>query len=159
MNLRSAPTSRIALVLALLLAAGAPGAADNADNTGSGTGAAEPVPARSQRAIFVCHAAGGTVFADRPCGHVAEQREIVLEASSGMAPSTIPRPATATPLRRRKAVAADQRVDMDDRGCSRLRDQLERLDDRMRAGYGARESARLWQQRRELKGQIRQRRC
>jgi hypothetical protein len=114
---------------------------------------------RDPRRIFVCHAADGTVFSDRPCGAVIEQREVAPEASAGTAPSTIPRPATARPLRRREAAATDERIDSDDRGCARLRDRLERLDDRMRAGYSGRESARLWQQRRELKEQIRRRRC
>jgi hypothetical protein len=58
-----------------------------------------------------------------------------------------------------QVAAAEQPGDTDDRGCRRLRDRLERLDDRMRAGYSGRESARLWQQRRELKEQIRRRRC
>ena len=165
MSSASPPTSSVALVLALLLAVAAPRAADQAQFTGTGDDASRPGPqpgpsmSRDPRRIFVCRAADGTVFSDRPCGAVIEHREVAPEASAGMAPSTIPRPAPATPLPRRKVAAKEQRTDTDDRACRRLRDRLERLDDRMRAGYSGRESPRLWQQRRELKEQFRRQRC
>ena len=166
MNPRWPPTSQVALVLSVLLAFAAPLAAEHAELADSvGDDASRPGPhsqpslSRDRRRIFVCHEAGGTVFSDRPCGVVIEHREIAPDAAAGMAPSTIPRPAPATPLRRHKVASAEPRIDSDDRGCRRLRDRLQRLDDRMRAGYSGRESARLWQQRRELKEQIRQRRC
>lgn len=165
MSPASPPTPSVALLLALLLAVAAPRAADQAQFTGTGDDASRPGPqpgpsmSRDPRRIFVCRAADGTVFSDRPCGAVIKQREVAPEASAGKAPSTIPRPASATPLRRPGFAAEEQHGDTDDRGCRRLRDRLERLDDRMRAGYSGRESARLWQQRRELKEQIRRRRC
>jgi hypothetical protein len=164
MNPRSSPTSRVALVLALLLAPVASQATERSKTADPGGHAVElnppapPARGHARRAIFVCHDANGAVFSDRPCGAVIENREIAFEESSGTAPSTTPRPATARPLPR-KAAAVQPPVDTDDRGCRRLRDRLDALDDRMRAGYSARESARLWQQWRELKRQIHERRC
>jgi hypothetical protein len=43
--------------------------------------------------------------------------------------------------------------------CARLREQLETLDDRMRAGYSAREAARLWNRWRDLQSEIYAARC
>jgi hypothetical protein len=154
----------VALVLALLLAPAAPQAAERSKTPDPSDRAVEldppapPAGGHSRRAIFVCHDADGAVFSDRPCGAVIESREIAFEASSGTVPSTIPAPATARPLPRR-VTAGQPPIDTGDRGCRRLRGRLETLDDRMRAGYSARESARLWNQWRELRRQIRERRC
>jgi hypothetical protein len=54
--------------------------------------------------------------------------------------------------------AETKQVEADER-CRKLRDERERLDDRMRAGYTAREAARLWNRWREVGAQIYAARC
>jgi hypothetical protein len=43
--------------------------------------------------------------------------------------------------------------------CERHQRRLDELNDRMRAGYSAREAARLWQQWRDAKERLRTARC
>jgi hypothetical protein len=43
--------------------------------------------------------------------------------------------------------------------CAALQLELAEVDDRMRAGYAARESARLWERWRSLKDRLRHERC
>ena len=122
--------------------------------------ATTPSPAATDRQVFVCHGAGPVTFSDRPCGLLAEPRVLrvqdpgpgrastVVQVSSGDStrPRTEPRVADAKP------VAADNR-------CRQLRDERERLDDRMRAGYSAREAAQLWNRWREVDSKIYAARC
>jgi hypothetical protein len=49
--------------------------------------------------------------------------------------------------------------DAGDGKCAVLQRQLDGLNDRMRAGYSAREAARLWQRWRDTKERLRTSRC
>jgi hypothetical protein len=122
---------------------------------------AAPAAARSQRRVFVCAEAGIPVYADRPCGSSPSIHEIDFATPAGgqavsLAPpapvaSTRPRPETAPPPR--------GRPDAGETRCTALRTRLEGIDRQMRAGYSAREAARLWQRWREARAELRRQRC
>lgn len=134
---------------------------------GGGTVQLEPVPERQRpnrsRAVFVCRGAGPVVFSDLPCGPNLQEHTVALPPSTagGSAATTKPRtPATATRPRPEPAPRQDKAlVDPVVRRCVGLREQLDKLDDRMRTGYSAREAARLWNRWRDLKNEIYASRC
>ena len=76
----------------------------------------------------------------------------------------VPKPASHSTRGSRVAVQPDG--DDDGNGaaavattCERLQTALALVDDRMRAGYSAKESARLWERWREARSQLREARC
>lgn len=120
-----------------------------------------PTPPRQHRAVFVCQEGGVPVFADRPCGSATATRSLVVGAPrSGAASSTTP-PAPRASTRPRAIAARPAAVpnDAGDGKCAVLQRQLDGLNDRMRAGYSAREAARLWQRWRDTKERLRTSRC
>jgi hypothetical protein len=121
---------------------------------------AVPAPTRTQRPVYVCRDASPVIFSDRPCGPVVQRRTVVVDAAApGRTATTVPAtPSAATRPRIRPEPAAEDPEPRDDR-CRRLRDQLEKIDDRMRSGYTAREAARLWNRWREAKARLRDQRC
>lgn len=162
------PAARcIAAALACLLhAAWAMGDPPAPNPLGSGDSVLlEPAPPpanpRRQRAVFVCHESGVPVYADRPCGSGATERSLGVEsprpgAAASTAPpapraSILPRPSSRRPIVE-PAPATETR-------CAALQRQLDELNDRMRAGYSAREAARLWQRWRDAKERLRTARC
>lgn len=131
---------------------------------GTASGVLEPVPTppsvRSKRAVFVCRDRAGVVYADRPCGQVVEARSVdVLDPGPGQVASTARKPAPAAIRPRVEPEAAATREPPGETRCVKLRRQLAGLDDRMRAGYSAREAAWLWNRWRDLKAQIHEARC
>jgi hypothetical protein len=150
----------------LLQAAGATSDPPVANPLGGGQGVTlEPAPPpaapRRHRAVYVCREDGVPVYTDRPCGSGASVRGLVVETPRPGVPastappvpraSTRPRPVPARPESR----AAP---DVETR-CGSLQRQVDELNDRMRAGYSAREAARLWQRWRDAKERLRQARC
>ena len=126
--------------------------------------AAAPLPAAIDRPIYVCRDATSVAFSDRPCGPISEARVLrVHDPGPGLAASIEPaRPRESTRPRTgpraADAVAEAEPVAADNR-CRRLREERERLDDRMRAGYSAREAAKLWNRWREVDAKIYAARC
>ncbi len=120
----------------------------------------QPAPTWRTRPIFVCGHAVPVIFSDRPCGTSAEARVLrVHDPGPGRAASVAGTPARETTrLRPEPRAPEPKRVQSDER-CRKLRDERERLDDRMRAGYTAREAARLWNRWREVDAQIYAARC
>jgi hypothetical protein len=123
--------------------------------SGSGSVQVEPAPIASRskrtRAIFVCRNHAPVIYSDRPCGTAGEERSLqVQEPQPGRAPSTVPAAAPAATLPRSQPEPGDIEPNAGDSRCRRLRDQREKLDDRMRAGYSAREAAQLWNRWRSL---------
>ena len=119
-----------------------------------------PTPGRIQRPVFVCRDGASVTFADRPCGPVVEARSIdIVEPGPGRVASTARKPPTAATKPRVQPVESAATPAPGEGRCGRLRDQLEAIDERMRAGYSAREAARLWNRWREVKAQLREARC
>lgn len=155
-----------ALILLCVLPGTGP-AAETRTNPAGGTSSIvlEPVPAapsavRSKRAVFVCREGAGLVYSDRPCGQVVESRSLeVRDPGPGQVASTTRKPAPAAVRPRVEPEAAAQREAPGEARCTKLRRQLAGLDDRMRAGYSAREAAWLWNRWRDLKAQIHEARC
>jgi hypothetical protein len=125
----------------------------------------EPVPSVEKplrsRAVFVCHALGHVIYSDRPCGPLTQQQVVKTSPpSAGQVASTAKAPPPAAtrpkvePSPRQEATHATS-----SNRCSKLREQLETLDSRMRAGYPAREAARLWNRWRDLQSEIYAARC
>jgi hypothetical protein len=122
-----------------------------------------PPPERplGSRSVFVCHAFGHVIYSDRPCGPMA-QRQVVKTASpsAGEAASTAKdSPAAATRPKAEPSPNQEAARAAPSSRCSKLREQLETLDDRMRAGYSAREAARLWNRWRDVNSEIYAARC
>jgi hypothetical protein len=150
----------------LLTAAGATSDPPVAGPLGGGQSVTlEPAPPaaspRRHRAVFVCQTDGAPVFADRPCGSTSETRSLVIATPApGAAASTKPpSPAAST---RPRAVAPNPSTPAaraPENACAKLQRQLDELNDRMRAGYSAREAARLWQRWRDTKERLRTGRC
>jgi hypothetical protein len=150
----------------LLTAAGATSDPPFAGPLGGGQSVTlEPTPSpanpRRHRAVFVCHESGVPVFADRPCGSTNETRSLVIATPpAGAVASTRPPSPTAStrprPVAPRPSTTA---VTAPENACAKLERQLDELNDRMRAGYSAREAARLWQRWRDTKERLRTGRC
>jgi hypothetical protein len=120
-----------------------------------------PVAPRRQRAIYVCQHGGIPVYTDRPCGSTAVERTLaVAPPSTGSAPSTsVPRPRASTKPRPERSDPEANRNRATGARCESLQRELDQLNDRMRAGYSAREAARLWQRWREARDRLRAARC
>jgi hypothetical protein len=125
----------------------------------------EPAPAAEKplrsHAVFVCHALGHVIYSDRPCGPMAQQQVVKTSPpSAGQAASIAkaPPPAATRPKPEQSPRQEATRATPSNR-CSKLREQLEALDDRMRTGYSAREAARLWNRWRDLRSEIYAARC
>jgi hypothetical protein len=125
----------------------------------------EPAPPsatpRRQRAVFVCQDGGTPVYADRPCGSNSDARSLVVAMPpSGAAATTAPPSPPASTRPRRMPPPPDAAVvNGKESVCEKLQRQLDDLNDRMRAGYSAREAARLWQRWRDAKERLRTARC
>lgn len=165
--------SAIGLLVMLALAAGAatsdPPATTGGAKPVAATGSplkpasdapARPTPMRRKRSVFVCDDAGVPVFSDRPCGPDLARRSISIEQpGAGQIASTLPPvPKASTRPRVRTTDRNDGASDVA-RRCAALGRQLDELDDRMRTGYSARESAKLWERRRDLKNDLRTAGC
>jgi len=150
----------------LLHAAAATGEPPVAGPLGGGESVSlEPAPPpanpRRHRAVYVCHDGGVPVYTDRPCGTAIATRSLAIDAPRpGAAASTSPpAPRAATrPRPRIDTISLPPAPATEDR-CARYQRRLDELNDRMRAGYSAREAARLWQQWRDAKERLRTARC
>ena len=120
-----------------------------------------PASPRRHRAVFVCQEGGVPVFADRPCGSTNETRSLVIATppAGATASTTPPSPAASTRPRPAAAKPSTAAAPAPEDPCTRLQRQLDDLNDRMRAGYSAREAARLWQRWRDTKERLRTARC
>jgi len=120
-----------------------------------------PANPRRHRAVFVCQESGVPVFADRPCGSTNETRSLVIAAPppGATASTTPPAPAASTRPRPVAPKPSTTVVPAAENACAKLQRQLDELNDRMRAGYSAREAARLWQRWRDTKERLRTGRC
>jgi hypothetical protein len=157
--------SRRRIVIGLLLASqlSAAAALRSAAEPNAGGGpeirAASPSPQRTQRLVFSCRESTVVVFSDRPCSPAAERRtlEVVTPPAPGRPPTTAPAPSPATI----RVVARDDKPVVDEHAetCRRLEAAVEKVDDRMRTGYSAREAPRLWQQWRDAKDRVREAHC
>ncbi len=126
--------------------------------------AAAPLRAAIDRPVFVCRDATPVAYSDRPCGPLAEARVLrVHDPGPGHAPSIEPAPSRAATrpetVRQAAKGAAGAQPAIADSRCRTLREERERLDDLMRAGYSAREAARLWNRWREVDAKIYASRC
>ena len=166
-GLRHATFAAVSSAIALTLSPHAPSGAAAAARADESAGAnrADDVerarPTRVGRTVFVCADALPVTFADRPCSPGAESRQLrVLEPPPGRAPSLAPaavaastRPASGRP------VTEPDPVDPRAERCRTLLEQRDRLNDRMRAGYSARQAGQLWNRWRELGREIYAARC
>jgi hypothetical protein len=119
-----------------------------------------PTDSRLQRIVFVCREASGPVFSDRPCSPATGWRSLeVTEPPSGAVATTVPPapPASTRPKVQSRNDPAPGGVSAS--RCQALHRQLEHVDDKMRAGYSAREAARLWNRWRDLKSRLRAEHC
>ena len=122
---------------------------------------AAPGATRRHRAVFVCEDGGVPEYADRPCAIAGPSRAIVFETpATGAAFVTSP-PVPRASTRPAPARSAPQPVPRaaDASRCESLERQLDQMNSRMRAGYSAREAARLWQRWRGLKERLHAARC
>ena len=121
---------------------------------------AAPPVVRGQRVVFVCRDAGVPVFSDRPCSPATALRSLEFaEPEAGAVATTVapaPRASTLPQAQPRSSAPADRAAPS---RCASLQRQLDDLDGKMRAGYSAREAARLWNRWRDLKSRLRAEHC
>lgn len=175
LSTRAVPSLRllraVALAWAMLACAAASGAAST-PMSGGGAVVLEPVPPREsprtwRRLVFTCTTPGLVIFSDRPCGPVPAVHELKLTApvaAPGANPNVTPPAPAASPHAASAVRERDDARAPDDgarraEACRRLGDAVQALDARMRAGYSAREAARLWARWREAKERLREADC
>jgi hypothetical protein len=162
--------SAIACWLMLFVSSPAPLARATADGDSPAAAAADtpaaartPAPAttRRHRAVFVCEDGGVPVYSDRPCAIASPSRAIVIETPGAGATFVTSPPAPRASTRPAPARRAPQPApnDVRESRCETLQRQLGEVNSRMRAGYSAREAARLWQRWRGLKDRLHAARC
>ena len=162
--------SAITCGLALLATSPAPLARVAADGDSPASAAGEtaalmptaaPPTTRRHRAVFVCTDGSVPVYSDRPCATASPSRAIVFEAPDTGAVFVTSPPVPRASTRPAPARAAPQPVPRDAGAsrCESLERQLSEVNSRMRAGYSAREAARLWQRLRSLKERLHAARC
>jgi hypothetical protein len=177
-EVRSARTAPLRVAATVLLGTMLPGplaveaATTRTPTGGGGTVVLEPVPPSEsrrtwRRLVFTCTSPGLVVFSDRPCGPLPTVHELKGHAprgstDAGAAPTVVPpqpaasvRPASFHARRDDGPDEAAQR----EATCRRLQEAVRTLDDRMRAGYSAREAALLWSRWREAKERLREADC
>jgi len=128
-----------------------------------------PAPSPQRRRVFTCIEPGLVTFADRPCGPLPELRELVVSSPPAAAlgdPSRAAgdrrssQPAASAPTVRPSATTdSDPDRDPHEATCERLELAVRRLDERMRAGYTAREAGQLWSRWREARERVREAGC
>jgi hypothetical protein len=134
-------------------------------------GSVQPQPVQprartTRRLVYSCIEPGLIIYADRPCGPAAAQRQLKVltpVSPAGEAPD-VEKTATAAADKRRAAAgkadanaarAAAERAE----SCARLEAAVDEVDSQMRAGYPAREAGRLWERWREARARLREARC
>jgi hypothetical protein len=101
------------------------------------------------------------MYSDRPCGEASLLRslDVYTPVQTGRPPTTVAEPAQAST---RPAAVRESRVkalqDTADK-CQHLQKNLDEIDDRMRAGYPARQAAQLWQRWRDARTAVRDAGC
>ena len=161
-----------AIALTLLACASAEPSARQTPTSGGGSVELEPAPAAAsprsaRRQVYVCASPELVEFSDRPCGPLATLHELRLRVPGNLPHGAVAsvRPQAPSVSTRRVAAAETSQVPDDPaearraETCTRLERAVRTLDDRMRAGYGARDAARLWAQWREAKARLRDAEC
>lgn len=161
-----------ALVGAMLLGhPTAEAAATRSPTGGGGTVVLEPVPPSEsrrtwRRLVFTCRSPGLVVFSDRPCGPLPTVYEMKGHAprgptEAGASSTVVPPPPTAStrPAPLDATRESPDESELREATCRRLEGAVRKLDDRMRAGYSAREAAVLWSRWREAKERLREADC
>jgi hypothetical protein len=132
---------------------------------GGGSVVLEPVPARasvSRRTIFTCIQPRLVTYSDRPCGPLADTRELRTVTPPGgdaRAAASRQQPVPEAPQRRGDAGGMVDPAPTHEQACERLEAAVSELDQVMRAGYSAREAGRLWQRWRDAKARLRDAGC
>jgi hypothetical protein len=137
---------------------------DTPSNSG-GSVVLEPVKQRAQptrRLVYSCVTPGHVIFSDRPCGPEPVLRELKVAAPAPVATGAAPDLTKTRSMRQASArddAGASVEVDEHAKACQKLQAALDDVDARMRAGYPARESGRLWQRWREAKAHLHEANC
>jgi hypothetical protein len=173
------------VLLLAVIPVGASAASDSGPISGGDAVTLEPVPAQAaprtaptRRRVFTCITPGLTIFSDRPCGPVPDVREVhwpqgAAAPPPGSGPSVAARADQVRSPRGARSGGEPSRTAARDPGedtaeregrdrgaaCERLEQAVEDLDQRLRAGYTAREAGRLWARWREAKERLRDARC
>jgi hypothetical protein len=125
----------------------------------------EPAPVRAavtRRTIFTCITPQLVTYSDRPCGPLADTRELrtVTPASEEVrANLTRPQPPPEETRPRDEAAGSSEPARVREQACARLEQDVAELDQRMRAGYSAREAGRLWERWRAARTRLREADC
>jgi hypothetical protein len=138
----------------------------DAPQGGGGAVVLEPVPARasvSRRTIFTCVTPQLVTYSDRPCGPLTGTRLLrTVTPPPGEIRTATAAPESATAAARPRGSDASvpaTSAPTHESDCRRLEEAVAELDQVMRAGYSARESARLWERWREARARLREADC
>jgi hypothetical protein len=125
----------------------------------------EPAPVRAavtRRTIFTCITPQLVTYSDRPCGPLADTRLLRTVTPVGeqvRANPTRPQAPPAATRQRDDDAGSSEPTSAREQACARLEQDGAELDQRMRAGYSAREAGRLWQRWREARARLRDADC
>jgi hypothetical protein len=125
----------------------------------------EPAPVRAavtRRMIFTCVTPQLVTYSDRPCGPLTGTRQLRTVTPSGEEVRAVPSRPQAPPATTRQSDNAAGSSEPDRaraQACVQLEQDVAELDQRMRAGYSAREAGRLWQRWREARARLRDADC
>jgi hypothetical protein len=125
----------------------------------------EPVPIRAavtRRTIFTCITPQLVTYSDRPCGPLTDTRQLRTVTPAGeevRASPSRPQPPPGTTRQRDDSAGSSEPDRAREPACARLEQDVAELDQRMRAGYAAREAGRLWQRWREARARLRDADC
>jgi hypothetical protein len=169
------PAMRLLLLATPLLLAALPERAQAAqvlplpavDSPQGGGGAVvlDPAPVRAavtRRVIFTCVTPQLVTYSDRPCGPLADTRQLRTVTPAGeevRANTTRPQPRPEETRQRDDVAGSSEPARAREQACARLEEDVAELDQRMRAGYSAREAGRLWERWREARARLRDADC
>lgn len=110
-------------------------------------------PLHAQTPIYRCVVEGVATFTDRPCDAQAAPIELDTSRVSTFAP--VPAGKVNLPQAKRPKSHRAEPMDKKKDRCASIHAGLRKIDDRLRAGYSAREGVKLEDRKRDLRQQAR----
>jgi len=121
--------------------------------------ASHSVSADSAAHVYECTMNGQRVFSDHSCGDDAIQRDVLVANTMEAAKVTSEKPAVARKSHAGRRVSSGDDHDKRRQQCAHIQKSRDALNDKMRAGYTARQDERLHDRLRKLDHDYFQLRC
>jgi len=109
--------------------------------------------------IFECTVKGQRVFSDHSCGDDAVQRDVLVANTMDATKVTPEKSITSKKSRTNRRVASTDERDKRRQRCARIQKSRDAINDKMRAGYTAKQDERLHDRLRKLNDDYFEQRC